>query len=463
MTMKHFLLSAVGVASVGLVLAHLACSSDDTAATASADGGSEAAADDTIVIGVDLALTGTLAPFGKNEQEATRVAQTQINSLGGILGRKVHFEIIDDGTDTAKTKTAMETFLGKKYPVILGPTGSGQASDVQKLAAGAFTLAISPSASTPVTREAEPALDRYFFRTAASHGLQAKALAIRATRGFGGAGPDGGAPATCKKVALITQDDAYGNPIATGFSAQLAAGGGAVVIEKKVPVTPKANYDTEAAEIVAAVPDCQVVISFPDVAAAYMRSFKKSIAANVARDWSTFISIGSNGVKNDQTLVKGRENPNDPASPTSVEGMYVMNFDLSPKTPQANEFKNVFVLSNPGSDANADLPGYAANQYDAAILACLAIQRAGTATDLKKIRDALFEVSRPPGTAYSAAKLSDALVATRAGQDIDYDGASGPVDFDDYGEVLADFVVFKVNAGKFEAVPEAGLLVADLK
>jgi branched-chain amino acid transport system substrate-binding protein len=435
---------------------------------------SDASDDDAIVIGVNIALTGTLAAFGKGEQDATRVAQNHINSLGGILGRQVRFEIVDDRTDTAVTKTNMQAFLARRLPVIIGPTGSGQAPDGQKLAAAAFTVLISPSASTPVTNGAEPAKDRYFFRTAASHALQAKAIAIRLFRGFpastgADAGAreagidDAGAPLPgCRKVAIVNQDDAYGNPIAAGITSAMTALGGSTAITVKVPVDPQANYDSTVAQVIAAQADCQAIIAFPAVGAVYMRSFKKAIATDASRDWSTFVSIGSNGMKSEDTLVKGRDNPADPLSPTSTEGIYIMNFDLSPQTPQANEFKTLFQLSA-GSAAAADLPGYSANQYDAAILAALAIQRAGTTTDGKKIRDALFEVSRPPGAAFSPAKLADAMVAIRAGQDIDYDGASGPVDFDDYGEVLANFVVFQVNAGKFASAPSLGLTVEDLK
>ena len=72
-------------------------------------------------------------------------------------------------------------------------------------------------------------------------------------------------------------------------------------------------------------------------------------------------------------------------------------------------------------------------------------------------------MSRPPGTAFSPAKLADALIALRNGQDIDYDGASGPVNFDDFGEVLANFVVQKVEGAKFVDVKEAGLTPDDLK
>jgi len=449
-----------------------ACSSDTV--TNTPDSGTtvtEAGAEETITIGVNLALTGSLAAFGQGEQQATRVAQQQINALGGVLGKKVVFEIVDDRTDSAVSKPNFEGFFGRKMPVVLGPTGSGQALDGQNIAKAAGFPLISPSASTPVTTAAEPQTNRFFFRTAPSHALQAKAIAIRLFKGFGAPAPvdagagDGGAPAgngTCRKVAIVNQDDAYGNPIAAGIKETMTALGGEAPLVLKVPITASANYDAEVAQVIAAKPDCQVIVAFPAVGAVYMRSFKKAIATDTSRDWSSFVSMGSNGLKAEDTLVKGRDNPADPASPTSTEGMYVMNFDLSPKTPQANEFKNVFDVTT-GADPKADLPGYAANQFDAAVLAVLAIQRAGTTTDGTKIRDALFEVSRPPGTAFSPAKLADALVALRAGQDIDYDGASGPVNFDEFGEVLANFVVFKVDAGKFAEVKAAGLTPEDLK
>lgn len=462
-----------GVLAACGIAAFAACSSDGGGGTPTtdsgpppSDGGSE-----TIVIGVNLALTGSLAAFGQGEQAATRVAEQQINALGGVLNKQVKFEILDDATDTATTKKNFENFFGRKLPVVLGPTGSGQATEGQNQAKAAFFPLISPSASTPITTAAEPALERFFFRTAPSHGLQAKAIAIRLFRGLGpkpvgdagaGDGGTGTGTGTCRKIAIVNQDDAYGNPIAQGITDTMKGLGGEVVATIKVPATLAASYDTEAGQVVAAKPDCQVVVTFPAVGATYMRAFKKAVAADTSRDWSSFLSLGSNGMKSEDTLVKGRENAADPNSPNSVEGMYVMNFDLSPKTPQANEFKNLFDSAT-GSDKTKDLPGYAANQFDAAVLAVLAIQRAGTTTDGKKIRDALFEVSKPPGTAFSPAKLADALIALRNGQDIDYDGASGPVNFDDFGEVLANFVVQKVEGAKFVDVKEAGLTPDDLK
>jgi hypothetical protein len=66
------------------------------------------------------------------------------------------------------------------------------------------------------------------------------------------------------------------------------------------------------------------------------------------------------------------------------------------------------------------------------------------------VRDALFDVSRD-GTAFGPADVASALAGIQAGQNVDYRGASGPVDFDDYGNVKDDYIVWQVSAAS--AVP----------
>jgi ABC-type branched-subunit amino acid transport system substrate-binding protein len=454
---------AVVTAAVG---ADAACSSDE--------GGSPAAPRDAgvagtapIVIGVDIALTGNLGPFGQAQQNGTKVAENLVNSLGGVLGRPVKFTIVDDATDTTQSKKNFQSFVDQLLPLVIGPTGSPQSVPLQELAAQHKVVLVSPSASTPDTHDKEPARNRFFFRTAASHALQAKALAVRVFKGFTEiVGPQDGGPTgsgMCARPAVVHADDAYGNPIAKGIADKIAELGGRVAADVKVPTTAKASYEAEVAAVVASKPDCQIVVAFPDVGVGYMRSFRKVVASDKSRDWSTFISVGSNGLASTSFLTLGRDDQANPDSPTVGEGMFIMNLDLNPDIPPYREFKNIFVAQFPLGPDKTELDGYTANQFDAAILACLAIQKAGTATDAIKIRDALFDVSSPPGTAFSPAHVAQALHALRLGQDIDYDGASGPVDFDDYGEVLASYVVYRVKNGKLVGQPSDTVRVDDLK
>jgi branched-chain amino acid transport system substrate-binding protein len=477
MTRASFVLAGLFAVGVASVLVDASCSST-TNAPAPTDAGQEGNGD-TLVLGVELALTGNLNPYGLPAQSGIAVAEHQINSLGGILGRQVKFQIVDDTSDVDAAGGVVSSFIEAGVAGMIGPSGSIQAPLVQSTAHAGKVAIISPSASTPVTRDAEACPDRYFFRTAASHGLQAKALALRSYRGFAGmagdAGTDGEAGPVpdagtgpevtgCRQVAVIHTDDTYGDPIAQGISTELSALGGSVVFDAPVPTTVQGAmfYAGVVADLIAKKPDCQIVVSLTDVGDGYMRAFKTATMTDTSRDWSTFVSVGSNGLAASAFLINGRDNPQDPASPTVGEGMYIMNLDLNPATPEHQEFVNLYNLSFP-LDAGQDPPGYAGNAYDAAILIALAIEYAGTATDTQKIRDALYIVSSPPGTAYSPGNLVGAFEDVVAGKDIDYNGASGPVDFDECGEVISGFVMSKVVSGQYQAIPSDLITVDDLK
>src|SRR5690606_38067326 len=75
---------------------------------------------------------------------------------------------------------------------------------------------------------------------------------------------------------------------------------------------------------------------------------------------------------------------------------------------------------------------YAAESYDAVILIALAVVQAGT--DGTEHANHIVDVSGPPGTkCTSFAECRDLI---EAGEGIDYDGVSGPQDFNGNGEPL---------------------------
>jgi ABC-type branched-subunit amino acid transport system substrate-binding protein len=58
------------------------------------------------------------------------------------------------------------------------------------------------------------------------------------------------------------------------------------------------------------------------------------------------------------------------------------------------------------------------------------------------IRDSLRSVANPPGEKVS--DLGEALKLIREGEEIDYQGASGDINFDENGDVSGSFVVWTV-------------------
>jgi ABC-type branched-subunit amino acid transport system substrate-binding protein len=92
----------------------------------------------------------------------------------------------------------------------------------------------------------------------------------------------------------------------------------------------------------------------------------------------------------------------------------------------------------PLSDAN-----YA---YDATIVLALAIDQAKS-TKGAAIADAIGKVASPPGTTVQS--YADGLKAINAGTEINYDGASGPMDYNQYHNVFGPFQAVKSDpAGK---------------
>ena len=76
--------------------------------------------------------------------------------------------------------------------------------------------------------------------------------------------------------------------------------------------------------------------------------------------------------------------------------------------------------------------------FDAATLCVLAAVAAGS-EDPAGIQEQIQAVSAPPGDQYDYTQLKEAIAALQAGEDIDYQGVSGPGDLDDNGDPTLGF------------------------
>ncbi|HEX8689250.1 MAG TPA: hypothetical protein VF729_03295, partial [Solirubrobacterales bacterium] len=72
--------------------------------------------------------------------------------------------------------------------------------------------------------------------------------------------------------------------------------------------------------------------------------------------------------------------------------------------------------------------------FDDVILCYLAAVAAGS-TDGTEMAEAIVDVTGPGGTKYTFEELAEAIEALQDGEDIDYEGASGPIDWDENGDL----------------------------
>ena len=85
------------------------------------------------------------------------------------------------------------------------------------------------------------------------------------------------------------------------------------------------------------------------------------------------------------------------------------------------------------------------------MLIALSIEQAGS-TDRTKIRDALRQVCCGPGEVVEPGEWAKAKALIAAGKQINYEGASGDCDFDEYGDVKGVFGRYVVEDGAFKQV-----------
>jgi ABC-type branched-subunit amino acid transport system substrate-binding protein len=167
-------------------------------------------------------------------------------------------------------------------------------------------------------------------------------------------------------------------------------------------------------------------------------------------EWQRTYVLAWNVLYTAAFINNGRIDPADPSKGTVAEGVVGIVVDPEPQTPEYGEFRRQYTALFPAevTAAKGKLARNTANTFDAAVLIALAMERAKSSTDRIAIRDALFDVSRG-GTVFTPGQIPEAMAAIRRGDDIDFKGASGAVDFDDTGNVKSDFVTWEVKDGAF--------------
>jgi ABC-type branched-subunit amino acid transport system substrate-binding protein len=407
-------------------------------------------AEEPIVIGVSLGLTRDLASFCGPLRDAIRVAEGELNAAGGLLGRTVRFDVVDDRSDEGDfIPRIANDFVNARVAAVIGPTGSGQVQKTQGVFAQNQILQIVPAATSVELTTAQPEGDRYLFRTTPADDFQGAAVILLATqtpRGLGDAGAplgDGGVPQTCNRLALVYIDNAYGTSMAKVIADNFPKRGAGRVIafDKKLPLAAATSYAEDVKPIIAANPECLALITYEKTAAQFIRDFKADPGYPPLQQRGFFF-IGTDGLFTQGFLELSRTDPGDDTSSSSAEGVFGTNPDTQPGTVDYNAFRTIYSSYFPLKQLE-DAPAFTANTFDAAVLVALAIQKAGSATNRVAIRDAVREVSAPPGRPVNPAEIGEALRELRERRDVDYKGASGNVNLAANGNVNGGFIVWQ--------------------
>jgi ABC-type branched-subunit amino acid transport system substrate-binding protein len=437
--------------------------------------------DPPIVIGATVDLTKQ-KDFGAGSQRVLRVAEHHLNAVGGILGRRVILDVRDDGGDDKSIAGIGDDFIKKGVAGFVGPS----TTDALEAMHGAFKDAkipiLAPFATSPRVPRLQEGRDRYLFRTSCAVEYQARALSRYALGGSfappgseqrGNGEPDGGsdagAPApgfkACRKMAAIYAEETPGQGNATieALKAEYTKFGGK--LKDFLVENGAATYTDTAAAVIDAAKrgevECQTMLMFPADGGKYMRAFRLAVGDDPAFSPGSFLSLGFIRFYQQGFIEAGRVNPKDVNEKSSVEGVIGAACNQERRTsPEWNRFFSLYKAQFPSTEDAGNLPAPIPQIFDSLMVLALAIEKAGTTENREAIRDALYEVSSPPGAAYGPAELAEALDAVRSGRDIDYTGAAGTFDIGENGDTALEVILFKVVGNGFETM--TGLYSADL-
>ncbi len=299
----------------------------------SACGGSKEPTKGEVIVYVAAPLSGFQANGGQTVLGGARLAAEQINRAGGLLGYKVTVVGLDDESDSdlavqvaEEIKAAVDQ--GQKVLGVIGHYNSGQTLAAMEIYKDLPLVVITPTSSeVSLTQKGY----RNFFRVNANDAAQARVDAAFLVNKLG-----------ARRVAVIHNDDPYGQGLGQLIAGELKSLGAEVVLSLQVAVE-QSIFTTELPQIVAARPDAIFYAGY-EVEAPYLRL--ALVEAGI-----TVPFLASDGAFLAATI--------DEAG-SAAEGIYVSSFAPSPravadeawiKAYQAVEYRNPDTYSINGYSA----------------------------------------------------------------------------------------------------------------
>ena len=345
-------------------------------------------------LGTLLPETGPLAVLGAGMIPSVQLAVADMNANGANISLVTG----DSGTDPDIANATVDSHLADGVQGIVGAASSGTSASVIDKITGAQVAQCSPSNTAAGLGASGD--NGFYFRTAPSDDLHAPTLAnVILDDGFA-------------NVAVVSRADEYGVGFNQFLIPAIEDGGGTVTYsETFAPETE--TFDDVVADVVASGPDAVVIVAFEEG----FQIIIDMIAAGVGPgDIQIYITDGFATEEFGASI-----DPDNPAVGASVRGTQPSSAPAS----GASFFPDAFAAAAPDAPAI-----FAAHSYDCAIIFGLAALQAGSgvAADWAPL---VTDVTRG-GTVCNT--YADCAALIGAGEDIDYDGAAGPLNFIDVGE-----------------------------
>ena len=343
---------------------------------------------DEIVVGEYGSLTGTTATFGLSTDNGAKMAFDEINTAGGVLGKKLKVLVEDDQSKPEEAATAVTKLINQNHVVAM----IGEVSSSRSLAAAPVCQAnavpmVSPSSTNPRVTQ----IGDYIFRVCFIDPFQGSVMAKFAANTL-----------KAKKVAILVDvRNDYSVGLQTFFRENFRQLGGQIVAEQSYS-EGDSDFHAQLTQIKAVNPE-----------AIYVPGYYTEVGtiARQARELGiTAPLLGGDGWDSPKLFEIGGD---------ALNGCYLSNhYSVDDPSPAVQKF-----VSDYKTRYKQVPDALAALGYDAAKILADAMSRAGS-TDGPKVRDA--------------------LAATK-----DFPGVTGKITINKDRNAVKPAVVLKVENGKF--------------
>jgi branched-chain amino acid transport system substrate-binding protein len=397
-----------------------------------------------LVIGDSLPLHGASKALGDSGAKASELAVDEVKRAVEEVDADHTVRVVeeDQGRDAdAAIDSAKKLVKGDGASCLTGPWSSDAvAQAAHDVTIPSKVLEISPVAAGEDVAELSD--HDLIDSTALPVSLEGGALSKAIERDLGGA--------QGFTVNVAASNDTYGDTVTQDFIDAWQGNDGTVggqVVLAPPPLSSSGSssgsssaYSAQASQLASGSPDAVLVID--DLSGFTL------LAPALANDhgWDPASGWGS-----DQVVSPGLP---DEAGSDVVDGMRA----LAPGAPEGEAPTSSFVQSFKAAPPHSvKLAPFAAQEFDATVLCYLAAVAAGS-TDGQEMADNLIDLTAPGGEEFSWQQLPDAIKALEDGKDIDYTGASGPIDMDVLGNPTSGvFDVYQYTSGGLDVVGEVSV------
>lgn len=339
-------------------------------------------------IGFTAALTGGAAAYGKSEEEGVRLAVEEINKKGDF---PIDLLVEDTKAVPADSMNATKKLIQEKVSMIIGPMTSNEA----KAAGPIIQNAKVPSLEISVTAENITDIGDCIFRNSVPESKNIPQTVKKTHKLLG-----------YKTAAILYAHDNEQHVTAQKYFQKTMEEEGVQVIDVETFGSKDSEYSAQLTNIQHKAPDVIVVCSYYQEGSRILKKMRE-----MGMDQPV---LGDNGfVSPELGKMAG----------VAADNVYVSSmWSADRKDEKVQKFVENY------TKAYGRAPDqFAASAYDGVYMAMDAMQRAGTTTDHKKIRDALAQMK-------------------------DFKGVCGTFSFDEKRDPVVDLILMKMQDGKFGVV-----------